>query len=114
MKVKIVISSDAPQLSLARIQLELEALQLVSALPVGFLAHLTLQKIWQIELFVLFIVWFPSYGYFIFQLQSCEIFEEYASDLVNHFKKITIGTFMCYKFNKYYFCRENFLKKCKS
>ena len=111
MKVKIVISSDAPELSLARIQLELEAFQLISALLVEFLAHLALQKIWQIELFVLFIVWFPSYGYFIFQLQSCEIFEEFASNLVNHFQKITIGTFMCYKFNKYYFCKENFLKK---
>ena len=74
MKVKIVISSDAPQLSLARIQLELEAFQLVSALPVGFLTHLALQKIWQIELFVSFIVWYPFYGYFIFQLQSYEIF----------------------------------------
>ena len=114
MKVKIVISSDAPQLSLARIQLELEAFQLVSALLVGFLAHLVLQKIWQIELFVLFIVWSPSYGYFIFQLQICEIFEEFASNLVNHFQNITIGTFMYYKLNKYYFCRENFLKKCKS
>ena len=111
MKVKKVISSYASMLSSAWIQLELEAFQLDLARLVGFLAQVVLQKIWQIELFVLFIVWFPSYGYFIFQLQSCEIFEEFTSDLVNHFQKITLGTCMCYKFNKYYFCKENFLKK---
>ena len=74
MKVRIVTSSDAPELSLAWIQLELEAFQLVLALLVGFLAHFVLQKIWQIELFVSFIVWFSFYGYFLFQLQSYEIF----------------------------------------
>ena len=40
MKVKIVISSDAPKLSSALIQLELEAFQLGSARLVRFLAHL--------------------------------------------------------------------------
>ena len=40
MNLKIVISSDAPELSSARIQLEPEAFQLCSARLVGFLAHL--------------------------------------------------------------------------
>ena len=40
MNVKIVISSDAPKLSSALIQLELEAFQLGSARLVRFLAHL--------------------------------------------------------------------------
>ena len=92
MKVKKVISSYASMLSSAWIQLELEAFQLDLARLVGFLAQVVLQKIWQIKLFLLIIVWFPTYGYVQFQLQSCEIFEEYASDLVNYFQKITIGT----------------------
>ena len=93
MNVKIVISSDALELSLAQIQLELEAFQLGSAWLICWIfSSSRVAKNWQIKLFVLFIVWFPTYGYFLFQLQICEIFEEYASDLVNNFQKITIGT----------------------
>ena len=40
MNVKIVISSDAPKLSSALIQLELDAFQLGLAWLVGFSAHL--------------------------------------------------------------------------
>ena len=40
MNVKIVISSDALELSFAQIQLELEAFQLGSTWLVGFSAHL--------------------------------------------------------------------------
>ena len=47
-------TSDAPELSSARIQLELEDFQLGSARLVRFWAQLILQKIWHNELFVLF------------------------------------------------------------
>ena len=40
MNVKIVMSSDTPELSLALIQLEIEAFQLRYAWLVGFSAHL--------------------------------------------------------------------------
>ena len=86
-----VITSDAPELSSARIQLELEDFQLGSARLVRFWAQLILQKIWHNELFVLFED---------FEFSSCNImdlFGEKTSDLVSFFHSITKIIRMSYK-----------------
>ena len=69
----MLVDSDAPELSSARIQLELEDFQLGSAVLVRFWAQLILQKIWHNELFALFED---------FKFSSCKIMDFLVTKLV--------------------------------